>query len=140
MSYETTRNIACASLRLATAALTLPALSMGIPRLIARHAKVFPSAKTGQTAREVSEATQAEALAHSRQAREKYPEHPRNTHHDWLRAATEELGECSKTIHNGGMTQEEMYQLREEVLQLAATALNWADCADFSPTKPGQRA
>lgn len=70
----------------------------------------------------------------------KYPEHPDNTHHDWLRVAAEELGECSKAIHNGGTTQKEMDHLQEEVLQLAATALNWADCADFSPTKPGQRA
>lgn len=85
-------------------------------------------------------ATLAEAQRQAQLARAKYPEYTKNTHHDWLRAATEELGECSKTIHNGGMSQQEMDHLREEVLQLAATALNWADSADFSPTQPGQRA
>ena len=37
------------------------------------------------------------------------------------------------------MTQEETNHLRDEILRLAATAPNWADCANFSPTKPGQR-
>ena len=72
-------------------------------------------------------------------AREKYPEHPDNTHHDWLRAAMEELGECSRIIHNGGMSQAEMDRLRQEVIQLSATALNWAAHGCFSPTAPGQR-
>lgn len=79
------------------------------------------------------------ARTEAARARAKYPEHPDNTHHDWLRAAMEELGECSRTIHNGGMTQEEMDHLRSEVIQLAATALNWATHAAFEPTAPGQR-
>ena len=88
----------------------------------------------------LSEDTLARALAETERARRMYTEHTDNTHHDWLRAAAEELGECSKTIHNGGMSQEEMDHLKSEILQLAATALNWADTADFSPTVPGQRA
>ena len=84
--------------------------------------------------------TLADVLNESTRAREEYPEFRTNTHHDWLRAAMEELGECSKTIHNGGMTKPEMLKLRTEIVQLAATALNWAATADFSETSPGHRA
>ena len=126
-----------------TAALSLaalPLLVVGIPGFIVRRTNIFRTQPSQDQPRPLSRATLAQSRAEADRARRKYPEHTANTHHDWLRAATEELGECSKTIHNGGMTQDEMDHLREEVLQLAATALNWADAADFSPTEPGQRA
>ena len=123
----------------AMALLVLPTCVLGVPGLAVRHTRIFQSAPS-PAPKELTAATQEEARVEAMTAREKYQEHPRNTHHDWLRAATEELGECSKVIHNDGMTQEEMNHLRHEILQLAGTAMNWADCADFSPTKPGQRA
>ena len=107
-------------------------------RKTARDVEV-PAAPSSNPARNVNEATLNALIAEVRRAREKYPEHTQNTHHDWLRAAAEELGECAKTIHNGGMSQKDMKHLRQEILQLAATALNWADRGDFSPTQPGQR-
>ena len=103
------------------------------------HDVTVTPAEGGNLAEDINEATLAALRAELRHAREKYREHTQNTHHDWLRAASEELGECSKTMHNGGMSQEEMDHLREEILQLATTALNWADRGDFSPTHPGQR-
>ena len=124
----------------AMALLALPAYLLGVPALVVRHTRLFAQETPPQRPQELTATTQAEARAEAMAAREKYKEHPHNTHHDWLRAATEELGECSKVIHNGGMTQQEMDDLRHEILQLAGTAMNWADCADFSPTKPGQRA
>lgn len=51
----------------------------------------------------------------------------------------EELDECSRTIHNGGMTQAEIAHLQEGIIQLAATALNRATYGDFTPTEPGTR-
>ena len=117
----------------------------GMPAFVVRHSGLLknsleqaptrPSAAP-DTFRNTLEQAQAEAG----RAKGIYPELAENTHHDWLRAASEELGECSKTIHNGGMTEAEMQHLRGEIVQLAATALNWAAHADFSPTSPGQRA
>ena len=118
------------------AVVTVALLAMGILGELTRLAGILGT--SGPSA--LAAATLTEAQGHAKLARIKYPEYRENTHHDWLRAAAEELGECSKTIHNGGMTQEEMDHLREEILQLGATALNWADSADFSPTQPGQRA
>ena len=120
---------------------TFALLATGILGELTRLAGILGNDASRTTAAPApTPATVAAAQDHAKLARIKYPEYRENTHHDWLRAAAEELGECSKTIHNGGMTQEEMDHLREEILQLGATALNWADSADFSPTEPGQRA
>lgn len=119
--------------------LSMPLFILGFPGVIIRHTSLFDPPAQPPATPSIDD-TLALVRAEALRARAKYPEHPENTHHDWLRAAAEELGKCSRTIHNGGMTQAEMNQLRAEVIQLSATALNWAECARFSPTEEGDRA
>ena len=54
-----------------------------------------------------------------------YPECRENSHQTWLRVTLEELGECAKVIHLDGMTQAELKKLEKEIVQVAASCLNW---------------
>ena len=54
-----------------------------------------------------------------------YPECAENSHQTWLRVAMEELGECAKSMNLDGMTQAEFKKLEREIIQTAATCINW---------------
>ena len=77
-----------------------------------RRTKTMPGKPAARRTHRNFQRTVLSTRAEARRARRKYPEYPQNSQHDWLRDAMEELGECSRTIHNDGMPAGDMAHLR----------------------------
>ncbi len=71
-------------------------------------------------------------LAERRRQNEKWGE---QNHHDfvWLAVATEELGEVAQAMLHDQFGGDHAGTVRDELVQLAAVALQWIECIDRRP-------